>query len=183
MAYYGVTPPTQPQTTLNLDDLTIGISKIVCDGSWLGSLKEGSKVIWSTNASNKDIIVAQHPGTVLGRRQLGESPAVTFEAIEASLGNIKKFLDLQATVTDNRLSLGRRNKVATTHSLDCYGEGPGRRTRRLSLYRVVLDLDGDVNLFDPEDFTTFRVVARILPQLNLPEDAWYGELTDSIPSA
>lgn len=182
MSYYGVTPPTQPQTDQNLDALTIGLSKIVADGSWLGSLKEGSKATWNTNPLDKDIVTANFPGTLLGKRRLGESPTLTFESIESTLTNIKRFLDLRATVGADRLSLGRRNQVATTCTLDAYGEGPGRRTRVLHLYRVVLDVDGDINLFDPEEFTTFRIVARILPQMNLPENAWYGELVDSPPS-
>ena len=180
MAYYGVTPPTQPQTDQNLDALTIGFSKIVVDGSWLGSLKEGSKVIWNTNPLDKPIRTANYPGITLGVRQLGESPTLTFESIESTLANIKRFLDLRASVNSTgTLGIGRRNKVGTTCTLDAYGEGPGRRTRTLHLYRVHLKVDGDINLMDPEDFTTFRVIAEIYPQMNLSEDNWYGELTDS----
>lgn len=179
MAYYGVTVPTQPQTDQNLDALTIGFSKVVVDGSWLGSLKEGSKVLWNTNPLDKPIRTANYPGITLGVRQLGESPTLTFESIESTLANIRRFVDFRDTVTSDRLGIGRRNKVGTTCTLDAYGEGPGRRTRTLHLYRVHLKVDGDINLFDPEDFTTFRIVAEIYPQMNLPEASWYGELTDS----
>jgi hypothetical protein len=182
MAYYGTTPPTQPQTELDLGALTIGLSKIVIDASWIGCLKEGSKVLWAINPKDKDIIVPAYPGTRLGVRQLGESPTATFESIEATLGNIRQYLDLQATVQNSSLGIGRRNKVGTTHTLDIYGEGPLQRTRRVSFYRVRLRVDGDINIADPEDFTTFRVVAEILPQMNLPEANWYGEISDSPPS-
>jgi len=182
MAFYGVTPPTQPQTDVDLSALTVGFSKIICDGSWLGFMREGSALRLSLNPLDKDIVTANYPGTVLGVRQLGESPRIIFEAVESTLANLRKFIDLRATVSNAKLGFGRRKQVATTHTIDAYGEGPGQRTRKLALYRVALSIDGEVNLFDPEEFTTFRVIGKILPQLNLPEANWYGEFVDSPPS-
>ena len=182
MAYFSVTPPDQPQTTQNLEAMTTGFDKVIVDGAWLGSMKEGSKLLWNLGVMSKDIITAAYPGTVLGVRHLGASPTVTFEAVESTLANIRQFCDFEATVRSDRLSLGRQNRVGSTHTLDAYGEGPGRRTRKLSLYRVTLMVDGDINLFDPEDFCTFRVIAKVLPQMNLSEAEWYGELVDSPPA-
>lgn len=183
MAFYpGVTPPSNPQKSVDIDGMVIGVSRIICDGSWLGSLRDGSKVELNFNPLDKDIRVAAYPGTTLGRRQLGESPTLAFESVEATLNNLVKFLDPRSTLVNGKLAFGRRNAKATYHTLDLYCEGPLQRTRRISFYNVTFSLDGAVNFGDPEEFTTYRVMAHIHPNLNLPEDGWYGEFWDSPPA-
>lgn len=182
MAYAGISPATQDAMTQDINALTIGgATMITWGGTVLGSTREGTGVVFNWNPVDKLIITSQHPGTPLGKRQLGEAITVTFEAIESTLQNIKRFWDLRASATNSRLSLGKRNTVATTDTLDWFCEGHLHRTRHWTLYRVSLEVDGDVNVADPNEFCTWRVIARAYPDLNLAQNAWYGEINDSPP--
>ena len=179
---FGITPPTQPVADIDLNGFVIGITRIILDGSWLGSVKEGTGASLVLNPNDKYIMSGHYPGTRLGKRQLGESPEIKFSNVEGSLANIQKFLDLRNTVgAPGTLALGRRNNVQSYHTADLYGEAPGQRTRLLHLYRVGIRLDGDINLFDPEDFTTFPLAIEIYPDMTLQEDTWYGLFTDTPP--
>lgn len=185
MGFYSVTPPTNDQDDFNVESVTTGVTKIVVDNSWIGLIKDGSKVLFNWNPLDKEIRSANFPGITLGVRQLGEAPTLRFEAIESTIGNFRLLTDVRGNIVETQggksLGIGRRQAVATEHTVSVYGEGEFQRTRRWEFYRVYITVDGDINIADPEDFVTFPVLCRIAPQRTLPESTWYGQVADSIP--
>jgi hypothetical protein len=179
---FGTVPSPQPSVELSLGNFLIGIKRVIIDGTWTGAVKEDTGATLNLNPLDKYMMAGQYPGTRLGKRQLGESPELKFTSIEGSLGHLRMFADLRASVQGARLSFGRRNAVQTTHTADLYSEGPLQRVRKLGLYRVGIRIDGDIDWANPGDFTSFPLVLEVYPDLSLPESAWYGEFVDQEPT-
>ena len=178
---FGVTPTTQPITSINLNNYLVGISKIIVGGTWIGMPDEDSGYELNWNPTTKQIMTGLYPGTPLGKLHLGLRPEISFGNVEGSLANLALFCDLSGATTPGRVPLGMQNAVQTYHSVQIYSTGVNQRIRRMNLYRCGIRVDGAVRWAHPTEPTRFPLVIEVYPDLSLTSSAWFGEVIDEEP--